>query len=474
MIVVDTPSWISSTYADHRGDVWTSDSTGAYFSRSLQRVVLQTDSSGQTFDLHKVESLEGTYIATVLDANNALRTKITWNRGGSWQDVNSQAGIDGLVDESATPFVLYGDFHSSSSGSHLGVYSEQSAPGMVLAVGSYGVQFVSYISGSVTTGDVYYSRNGGKSFTQILTGLHFCRVLDEGGVIICLPGSDAGTNVFKYSLDSGVTWFTETFYDHPVTVLWVTSDPNGFGLVAMIVALDGGNVLFISTDLAVLNLRTCTNSDFERWMPSDGQDERQCVLGHHSVYERLKADADCFSTLDQFLVDSTPCPCGQGDYECTVGYYYNLTSTYCSPEPGTPVQEITCEGGTYTQYLNFRLIPGDTCSLSLPGAVDLTTGIQTECPIEGLLTDNDSKRKLALGLALGITFLAILVTAAVIFVVWSAKKGRLRYHRVGMNDNPEVELDAPDHPDDFDEDNEPRDDNDDNGHSGNGQTPQTL
>jgi len=450
VIVIDTPSWASSTFADHRGDVWTSDSTGTYFARSLSRVVLQTSSAAQVFDFHQVASLEGTYIATVIDTGNLLRTKITWNRGGSWHDVTSQAGLDGLVDESKTPFVLYGDFHSYSANSHMGIYSEESAPGSVLAVGSYGVGFVSYITGAVTTGDVFYSRNGGKTFAKILAGIHFCRVLDEGGIIICIPGSGP-TNLFKYSVDSGATWYTEVFYPTPVDVLWVTSDPDGFGLVAMIVAQVNGAVLFVSTDLSSLGLRTCSDEDFERWFPSDGQDERQCIMGHHNVYVRLTATADCFSSLNAFLVESNPCPCGPGDFECTAGYFRN--ATICSPEVDTPPQEITCEDGFYSQYFNYRLIPGDTCSSTLPGAIDLTAGVQTECPVEDLITDNAKKRNLALGLGLGLTLVGVVVTGIAIFVAWSLRKGHLRYQRVGTNENDDaVELDAPDHPDDDDED----------------------
>jgi len=97
VIVIDTPSWSSLYYSEFRGDAWSSDYTGSRFVRSLGRVVLQKDPYDQDFDFHKIESLDGTYIATIVDGQGNLRTKISWNRGGTWQDVISQAGLDGLV-----------------------------------------------------------------------------------------------------------------------------------------------------------------------------------------------------------------------------------------------------------------------------------------------------------------------------------------------------------------------------------------
>lgn len=102
------------------------------------------------------------------------------------------------IDESAFPMLLFGTLHQNFiSGDHLGIYSEKSAPGLVLAMGAHDVTADGYINYRAQ-GDVYYSRNGGLSFSKILDGAHMCSFLDEGIVIICVP-SYAPTNRFLYA-----------------------------------------------------------------------------------------------------------------------------------------------------------------------------------------------------------------------------------------------------------------------------------
>jgi len=249
---------------------------------------------------------------------------------------------------------------------------------------------------------------------------------------------------------------TETFIDRAVDVLAITSDPNSFELVAVIIVTDGTSVVSVSVDLAELNLPNCLPSQYENWTPSDSQDERHCVMGHHATYRRPMPGADCVSTLNQFLVSYGNCPCGDEDYECAVGYYSSQSRSFCSPETGIAPDEIVCTNGFYMQNLHYQLIPGNTCDNKMPGSVDLAEPTKTECPIDGLLAENKAKKRLALGLGLGLTFLVLVVAAAIGFVYWSMKKGHLRYRRIQLDDNPvnEVELpDNPENPDEFDDDN---------------------
>jgi hypothetical protein len=241
------------------------------------------------------------------------------------------------------------------------------------------------------------------------------------------------------------------------------SDPNSFELVAVLIVTDGVSVVMVQVDMTQLNLPNCVDSQYELWTPSDSQDERHCVMGHHTTFKRPAPASYCVSTLNQFVVTQGNCPCGEDDFECTVGYFYNTTRSFCSPEAGIAPDVINCVNGVYQQNLHYQLIPGDTCDNKMPGSVDLTQSVPTECPITDILAENEAKKRLALGLGIGLTSLAIVVTLAIGFIYWSMKKGHLRYRRIQLDDNPINDVELPDHDDHEDhEDNHENNQDQDN------------
>jgi len=290
------------------------------------------------------------------------------------------------------------------------------------------------LTGRTEGGDVYYSRNGGRIFSKILSGKNYCKLLDEGGIIVCVPG-DNPTNFLYYTLNSGTTWNKVQFTDSNVQVLWIYSDPDSFGLSAVIEASQGNSIIFFTVDFEQLNLPACVDSDYENWYPVDSNNGGYCILGHQSTYVRPTADAACFSSLNQFLVKQQNCSCSDQDYSCDLGYFYNNTGKVCTPEPNTLPDNIECQNGFYYEPQHFRFIPGDTCNMSLPGSVDLINPVMTSCPVQDLVDAKERADSLALSLGVGVTILAILIAAAVIFVIWSKRRGYLQYRLIPTNEN---------------------------------------
>ena len=124
----------------HAGEVYNlylSDVTGVYYSLSLPDIVVNT----RTTDLERIEGINGTLIANQfvrLDAsetNPPVRTLISLDNGGNWELVRPPPEFDS---EPCEPPRCSLHLHMGTSEyARLGVYSQASAPGIILALGKW-------------------------------------------------------------------------------------------------------------------------------------------------------------------------------------------------------------------------------------------------------------------------------------------------------------------------------------------------
>ena len=117
-------------------NLYLSDITGVYFSLSLPDIVLVNGYS----ELQLIEGVNGTMIANQYvredpsESNPPLRTLITLDNGGTWELLRAPTDPANPCE----PPLCSLHFHMDSSEYwRLGVYSDESAPGIIVAHGEY-------------------------------------------------------------------------------------------------------------------------------------------------------------------------------------------------------------------------------------------------------------------------------------------------------------------------------------------------
>ena len=219
-IAVDHDEEDAAEAAAPMGNVYSSDASGQLYSISLRRNLY----FGGAVDFINVEGIEGVYIANQI-ANDAfvspegvaggspedfVKTRISFNGGGAWQPVKAPA-----VDVTGKPITCHSDdcelhLHGASHWqrgtwkTRLGsVYSQPSAPGVVLATGNVG----EYLSGDAQIVNTFLSRDAGATWTEILKGPHIYEFGNHGGLIVVAKMAALGpTTKVQFSRDEGRSW----------------------------------------------------------------------------------------------------------------------------------------------------------------------------------------------------------------------------------------------------------------------------
>lgn len=112
-----------------------------------------------------------------------IRTYITHNKGGKWElikapelDINGKARKCYLEDGCSLHLEIY-----SSNGVFPPPYSQETAVGIILAVGNIGKVLEKHKPDKLST---YISRDGGIVWTEIKKGSHIYEIGDHGGLIV--------------------------------------------------------------------------------------------------------------------------------------------------------------------------------------------------------------------------------------------------------------------------------------------------
>ncbi|KAF9342245.1 vacuolar protein sorting/targeting protein PEP1, partial [Mortierella sp. NVP85] len=160
------------------------------------------------------------------------------------------------------------------------VFSAPSSVGLVMGVGNVG-KYLLPLENSQT----YLSRDAGRTWKQVSNKRQLYEFGDEGGVLV-LADPAAPTREISYSYDFGTTWKTAQFAEDPVNIQSVTTEPTSHtSKITITGSYARGDQQFIVSTLDFANRRDCVldknnaeKSDFEKWSPFAGEDDR-CILG---------------------------------------------------------------------------------------------------------------------------------------------------------------------------------------------------
>jgi len=365
-----------------------------------------------------------------------LRTLITHDNGNNWKRL-----IPPQTDSTGHPIICTGLCSLNLFGlttwlgvGNLGfygdIYTQFNAVGLVLATGNYG----SYLWFEPTDVQTYMSRDGGQTWYELFKFSSVYAYADHGGIIVVVQ-NQGPTNVFRYSLDEGLTWITTNFTSSNTTSVNSIMSVSPTGNKFVMKAFTGSQLVYYGLDFSGVFERPCTDNDYETW----GLEGGSCVMGRKIVYLRRKQTVGCYNPQYKSPISSqTNCACTVADYECDYNYF-KLLNGQCAGAPPDP--STICQPGQshYNKTQGYRKVPGDSCVNGLAQYEP----VLTECPVRPSTTSSTStsssstttttggseRSGLSEGATAGLSIVLILVISATAFwfgIVAAFKSPRLR------------------------------------------------
>eukprot|EP00731_Ephydatia_muelleri_P020374 Em0013g101a len=345
-------------------NLYLSDSSGVYYSMSLPDLVQE---GGTTFDLEMIEGVNGTMVANQYvrsdpsQTNSPIRTLITFNNGGRWRLIEPpDVDVNGNAVNCEPPSCSLHFFMDTSDYFRLGVYAQDSAPGLIVAHGSLGAQLSS-------DPDVYISRNGGITWSQTLSNSWGLNYLDHGGLLVAARDyHQAPSTVLKYSVDEGLHWQDYTFSNVNAYVFGVITEP---GETTTIVSLYGwtsgasGWIVWTVNFTSVFS-RYCTDNDYYTWSPWDERLNEACALGYRRNIDRRYASSACLNSRSYVReTNFTTCSCASEDFECDFGFMRvdGVKGPCVTDTAILSIDPCTAGASVYNKSSGYRRIAGDGC-----------------------------------------------------------------------------------------------------------------
>lgn len=285
--------WIHVSTNTHHGSeyghIFTSNSNGSYYVMSLENA---NRNEVGIVDFEKMQGIEGIAIANRVsnpgEANvgnpKRLETVMTADAGSRWIPLTPPE-----KDSNGKKYDCKGnDCHL-----HLHCYSERknardlfslsSAVGLMVGVGNVGNQLQPY-----NQGDMFLTRDAGKSWTEIQKGTHLWEFADQGALLMLVDDKEP-TNEVKYTTNEGKTWKTYKFADKSerIKVDDIITQPDGTSQKYVIFGEErrSGKTVAYHIDFSAvqptkckLDLNNPENDDFELWSPEDTRGEK-CLFG---------------------------------------------------------------------------------------------------------------------------------------------------------------------------------------------------
>jgi len=189
------------------GTLFTSNSNGSYFTRSLENT---NRNDNGIVDFEKVQNIEGILLANIVTnhedvtanprtAEKQIESRISFDDGTplprnksncfvgrTWKRL--KAGSENLHLHSET------EFHNT------GVVFSSPAPGVLMGVGNTGSNLKPYHQC-----DFYYSMDAGLTWSEARDGPHQYEFGDQGGILVAIRDDDEADKVW-YSFNYGRDW----------------------------------------------------------------------------------------------------------------------------------------------------------------------------------------------------------------------------------------------------------------------------
>ncbi|KAJ8324131.1 vacuolar protein sorting/targeting protein PEP1 [Batrachochytrium dendrobatidis] len=385
------------------GVMFKSNENGEYFSKVLGKT--HRSDRGRV-DFEKINEIPGIIITNVvfgpLGQKEAIQTRMSFDDGSSWSSL-----VAPEVDSTGARIVCTSDPSAQKCNLHLhGItsmtstfglsisHSSKGAAGLLIGVGNAGDQLLAY-----NLGNVFISRDAGRSWIEVRKDAHKWAIADYGGLIV-LVNDEKPVDTLFYSWDFGTTWAEHKFSDRSVRIEDVTTRQGAESRKVVITghyissqtdassSSDELATALISVDFEKLFSRKCDlNADFEMWYPGSlpgSTDNKRCFFGEEAIYRRRKSDAVCYvgAGFEHVVADKKTCECADVDYECDFNFFRNDAGT-CSLYSTNPDQPMNCPlGTTYKGSSGYRKISLSRCK----GGKDLTGKIDRECSVPGSVT----------------------------------------------------------------------------------------
>ncbi|XP_023140533.2 sortilin isoform X2 [Amphiprion ocellaris] len=349
------------------GTMYTSDDRGILFSKSLERHLFDGQRKS---DFTNITSLRGVYLTNKLDLDGRIRSVISFNRGGTWKQLNKPDNVDCGEQVKSCNLHIHGEHSRNNRIVPMLALSEPTAIGLVIAHGTVGDSL-----SSSQHPDVFVSSDGGYNWRGTLRGPHHYSILDSGGLIVAVEAQREGqVKTIKFSTDEGQCWKSYNFTEQPFFFAGLACEP---GTKAMNVSVWGfrpeedGQPMWVAVtiDFQSLITRECNDQDYEQWLAHSaegGTSERKgCVLGVKETYRRLKRQSVCRNGRN-FVVSKkqSSCLCTREDYLCDYGYYRHVNTSDCVRQPSAANKSLEmCLNGEEDELLTagYRKVPSDRC-----------------------------------------------------------------------------------------------------------------
>ncbi|PVV00993.1 hypothetical protein BB560_004607 [Smittium megazygosporum] len=433
------------------GTIFTSNSNGTYFRKSLERAnrdsiglvdfercagisgtiianivsnykSLKTSDNHEFSGVHKRSIFEKRFLSSGGKSEKQLKTVLTIDGGSSWRYIVAPA-----VDSKGKTFPCVSSRYSEEKCSlHLhgfsevsdpqNIYSSSGAVGTIMGLGNVG-DFLQPMEKS----DLFLSRDGGYSWSEVRKGPHFYEFADHGALLVIAP-STGHTDYIEYSLDSGSTWKklklkypSSIAESSKISIMSLTTEPTGSSRDLLLVGKvktddskpqDGTNVVF-NLDFSGAEPRQCVfdpldepsgrnQDDFELWSVNTDRGkvafgshtsyENGCVLGARVKYFRKIPSKRCFVGKEFVQIPRVVerCACTRADFECDFNFYSFEKGGRCKLIEGfSPIKTIC---GPNSAYFNtssgYRLIPDSQCDISNSNSLKLDRPVEVWCPGE--------------------------------------------------------------------------------------------
>ncbi|OWB74412.1 hypothetical protein B5S31_g4204 [[Candida] boidinii] len=325
------------------GPILKSNYNGTHYVLSIDNVY--RDESGYV-DYEPISGLEGAALVNVVTNPDAvtsgkessqLKTFITYNEGSQWNPLvapkldskGNKYECDPAKNKLCTlnlhSFTERKDFRDS--------LSSGSAVGLMFGVGNVGEYLKSKDEGSI-----FFTRDGGVSWKEIIKGNYIWEYGDQGSILVLVKENEPTRNILV-SIDSGESWFEYGFSKEDVVISDIMTVPSDTARRLILIPKDNSITDYIFTiDFQDVFTRQCNigykSKDIEYWTPKNPQSLSGCFLGRKAHYARRKAGInDCFigaapiGNVRQGQSYYESCKCTREDYECDYNFALAVDGT---------------------------------------------------------------------------------------------------------------------------------------------------
>ncbi|XP_061628110.1 VPS10 domain-containing receptor SorCS1 isoform X1 [Phyllopteryx taeniolatus] len=388
-------------------NLYVSDTSGVFYTLALENVVSSMGPEGNVMvDLYEVAGIKGMFLANK-KSDKQVKTHITYNRGRDWRLLQAPSkDLQGNSIHCMPPYCsLHLHLHVSANPYTSGnIASRDSAPGIIVASGSFGSEL------TTSNVSVYITSDAGNTWRQIFSEEYAVLYLDQGGALVAIRHTPLPIRHLWLSFDEGRQWNKYSFTNTPLFVDGVLGEP---GEETLIMTIFGhishrSEWQLVKIDFRSIFNRRCTETDYQPWhLHNQGE---PCLMGVKRIYRKLKPTSRCvMGKLYLASVSSGPCDCTEADFECDYGYE-RRTNGKCTPafwfHPSVMSRNCTT-GMTFLNSTGYRKVVSNNCNA---GVIVEYTAKRQQCPMQApkgihLVT---SEGTLSAELGTNVTFLIFL------------------------------------------------------------------